>query len=104
MSKPHIVILGCNFAGLTTARYIHAAVKGKADVTIIDRKSLLTFVPNIPIQVMENINPAIDLQYKFMSFLEHDGSEFIQAEVTTIDPETNTVFYQPNERIGHPII
>ena len=47
MSKPHIVILGCNFAGLTTARYIHVAVKGKADISIIDRKSLLTFVPNI---------------------------------------------------------
>lgn len=103
MSKPHIVVLGCNFAGLTTARYIHAAVKGKADITIIDRKSLLTFVPNIPMQVLANINPAIDLQYKFMSFLEYDGSEFIQAEVTTIDPESNVVFYQPNERIGHPI-
>jgi sulfide:quinone oxidoreductase len=103
MSKPHIVILGCNFAGLTTARYIHVAVKGKADISIIDRKSLLTFVPNIPMQVLANINPAIDLQYKFMSFLESDGSEFIQAEVITIDPDTSTVFYQPNERLGHPI-
>ncbi len=103
MPKPHIIILGCNFAGLTTARYIHAVVKDKADITIIDRKSLLTFVPNIPMQVLANINPAIDLQYKFMLFLEHDGSEFIQAEVTAIDPDTNTVYYQPNERLGHPI-
>jgi sulfide:quinone oxidoreductase len=103
MSKPHIIILGCNFAGLTTARYIHASVKDKADITIIDRKSLLTFVPNIPLQVLANINPAIDLQYKFMSYLEHDGSEFIQAEITTIDPDTSSVFYQPNERPGHPV-
>jgi sulfide:quinone oxidoreductase len=103
MKKPIIIILGCNFSGLTTARYIHAAVKGEAEITIIDRKSLLTFVPNIPMQVLENVNPAIDLQYKFMSFLEKDGSEFIQAEVTTIDPEINTVYYQPNERLGHPV-
>ena len=103
MSKPRIVMLGCNFAGLTTARYIHALVKDKAEITIIDRKSLLTFVPNIPLQVLANINPAIDLQYKFMSFLEHDGSEFIQAEVITIDPETDTVLYRPNERPGHPV-
>lgn len=103
MSKPHIIILGCNFAGLTTARYIHASVKDNANITIIDRKSLLTFVPNIPLQVLANINPAIDLQYKFMSYLEHDGSNFIQAEVTTIDPDTNTVFFQPNERPGHPV-
>jgi sulfide:quinone oxidoreductase len=103
MSKPRIIILGCNFAGLTTARYIHAVVKDKAEITIIDRKSLLTFVPNIPLQVLANINPAIDLQYKFMTFLEHDGSDFIQAEVTAIDPDTYMVFYQPNERLGHPI-
>jgi sulfide:quinone oxidoreductase len=96
-------MLGCNFAGLTTARYIHALVKDKAEITIIDRKSLLTFVPNIPLQVLANINPAIDLQYKFMSFLEHDGSEFIQAEVITIDAETNSVLYRPNERPGHPV-
>ncbi|MBS1522167.1 MAG: FAD-dependent oxidoreductase [Bacteroidetes bacterium] len=103
MSKPHILILGCNFAGLTTARYIHALVKEKASITIIDRKSLLTFVPNIPLQVLADINPAIDLQYQFMNFLEHDGSAFIQADVVSIDPETNTVFYKPSERAGHPI-
>ncbi|HVS92040.1 MAG TPA: FAD-dependent oxidoreductase [Mucilaginibacter sp.] len=103
MSKPHILILGCNFAGLTAARYIHALVKGRASITIIDRKSLLTFVPNIPLQVLANVNPAIDLQYKFMTFLEHDGSNFIQAEVISIDPETNAVIYQPNERAGHPV-
>ncbi|TWF34973.1 sulfide:quinone oxidoreductase [Chitinophaga polysaccharea] len=103
MAKPHIIILGCNFAGLTTARYIHALVKDKADITIIDQKSLLTFVPNIPLQVLANINPAIDLQYKFMSYLEYDGSEFIQAEITAIDADTNTIFYHPNERPGHPV-
>lgn len=103
MAKPHILILGCNFAGLTTARYIHALVKGDAAITIIDRKSLLTFVPNIPMQVLANVNPAIDLQYKFMTFLEHDGSAFIQAEVIAIHPENNTVAYRPNERPGHPV-
>nr|WP_315176785.1 hypothetical protein [uncultured Flavobacterium sp.] len=30
MSKPHIIILGCNFAGLTIARYIHTVVNDKA--------------------------------------------------------------------------
>jgi len=58
MKKPHIIIQGCNFSGLTTARYIYAVVKGNADITIIDRKSLLTFVPSIPMRVLANINPA----------------------------------------------
>ena len=103
MAKPHILILGCNFAGLTTARYLHAALDDHAKITIIDRKSLLTFTPNIPMQVLANINPAIDLQYRFMSFLERDGSEFIQAEVISIDADANCVFFRPNERPGHPL-
>ncbi len=103
MTKPCILLLGCNFAGLTTARYIYAATADQADIMIIDRKSLLTFVPNIPMRVLAGTNPAVDLQYKSRSFLEADGNEFMQAEVTTIDPETNTVFYQPNERPGHPM-
>ncbi|MBS1605549.1 MAG: FAD-dependent oxidoreductase [Bacteroidetes bacterium] len=103
MPRPHILILGCNFAGLTTARYIHALVKEKADITIIDRKSLLSFVPNIPLQVLADVNPAIDLQYKFMTFLEHDGSNFIQADVLSIDADSNRVTYRPNEREGHPV-
>ena len=74
-----------------------------ANITIIDRKSLLTFYDKIPIRVLTNINPAIDLQFKFISFLEQAGSEFIQEEVTTRDPETKTVFYLPNERLGHPV-
>lgn len=44
---------------------------------------------------MQNFNPAIDLQFNFISFLEHDSSNFIQAKIATID--TNTV----NERSGH---
>jgi sulfide:quinone oxidoreductase len=64
MSKANIVILGCNFAGLTAARYIHSSVKGRAEITIIDRKSLLTFVPNIPMQILANVNPALDLHWK----------------------------------------
>ena len=48
MSKPNILILGCNFAGLTAARYIHDTVKDKANITIIDRKSVLLFVPEHP--------------------------------------------------------
>ncbi|MDP5172542.1 MAG: hypothetical protein NWR72_20035 [Bacteroidia bacterium] len=92
MSNPPIVILGYNFARLTTGRYLHVAVKDKAEITITDRKSLLTFVSNIPMQMLTNVNPAIDLPLKFMSFLEHDGSEFLQAEVITIDPDKNPVF------------
>jgi sulfide:quinone oxidoreductase len=103
MARPHAHIHGCNFAGVTTARYNRASVMDEATVTITDRKSLLNFVPNIPLQVLANIKPAIDLNYKFMSFLEHGGSDFIQAKLIAINQETTFVYYYLNERIGHPV-
>ena len=60
-------------------------------------------MPNIPIQVVTNINLALDQQFKFISFLEHAVSQFIQAEVVTIDPENQIVFYQSTERARHSV-
>jgi sulfide:quinone oxidoreductase len=36
--KPHVVVLGGNFAGLTTARFIRERCSDAVDITLIDRK------------------------------------------------------------------
>jgi sulfide:quinone oxidoreductase len=97
---PHILILGSNFAGLTTARYIRRQVGPEAYITAIDQKPYLTFVPNIPLEVWQNNNPAEDLQMPFVKFLERDAIEFVQAAVTALDVDNKEVHYKPVERQG----
>lgn len=102
MKEKHVVVLGCNFAGLTLSRLLHEESKGKLKITVIDRKNYINFIPNIPIEVFNNHNPADNLEFRFESFLKKDGTHFIQAEVKDIDPHKKTVFYRPNEREGSP--
>ncbi|MGL5683198.1 MAG: NAD(P)/FAD-dependent oxidoreductase [Marinifilaceae bacterium] len=99
-NKPKVIVLGCNFAGLTTARYIREMCKEHVDITIIDKKNYISFIPNIPIEVFENHDPEDSLQFPFKEFLKSDHSHFIMAEVTDIDPVKRNVIYTPNERPG----
>ena len=98
--KPQIVVLGSNFAGLTTARLLRKEIKDNADITVIDRKSYLLFVPNIPETVMSNRNPQYDMHMEFLRFYKEDHTHFIKANVNEIDPESQTVTFTPNERPG----
>ena len=98
--KKKVVVLGCNFAGLTVSRYIHEEAKDNVEIKVIDRKNYVNFIPNIPIEVFGNHNPTDTLEFQFQSFLKSDGSEFILAEIEVIDVVNKKVFYTPNERDG----
>jgi sulfide:quinone oxidoreductase len=99
-ASPHILVLGCNFAGLTTARYIRQFAGDGVDITCIDRNPYLTFIPNIPLEVWHNNNPAEELHLPFVKFLDRDDIRFLHAEVQGIDVEGRTVDYTPIERSG----
>lgn len=99
-TKPHVVVLGSNFGGLTTARFLRKELHDKVDITVIDKKSYLLFVPNIPETVMNNRNPQDDMHMQFMRFYESDHTNFIQACIKEIDPETQTIEFMPNVRPG----
>ena len=98
--KPSVVVLGCNFAGLTVSRYLHQEAKEAINITVIDRKNYINFIPNIPIEVFNNNDPADNLEFSFLKFLKRDGSSFIQAEIEEIDPENKKIYFTPNERDG----
>lgn len=102
-AQPHILVLGTNFAGLTTARYIRHYAGENVKMTCIDRNPYLTFIPNIPIEVWNNNNPEESLHLPFIKFLDRDDIDFIQAEVKHIDVETKEVEYMPTERAGSAI-
>lgn len=102
-AKPHILILGTNFAGLTTARLIRQYAKDMVRMTCIDRKPYLTFIPNIPIEVWNNNNPENELHLPFIRFLDRDDIDFIQGEVQEIDIEKRKVGFKPVERSGSAV-
>ncbi|MEY4504026.1 MAG: pyridine nucleotide-disulfide oxidoreductase [Pseudomonadota bacterium] len=100
VKKPRVVVLGCNFAGLTTARLIRDVCGDSVDITVIDRKPYLIFVPNIGIEVFANRDPADTMHMNFIKFLDADKSEFIQAEVKGVDLDTQKITIMPTERPG----
>ncbi|MGL5771874.1 MAG: hypothetical protein ACRCX1_03695, partial [Bacteroidales bacterium] len=55
--KPKVLVLGSNFGGLTAARLIREEAGQTVDITVVDRKSYLLFVPNIPLEVFANNDP-----------------------------------------------
>jgi sulfide:quinone oxidoreductase len=77
--KPRIVVLGCNFAGLTTARFIRDTCGDSVDITVIDRKPYLIFVPNIGIEVFANRDPAETMHMNFIKFLDADFKQKLKA-------------------------
>ncbi|MDD3788538.1 MAG: FAD-dependent oxidoreductase [Petrimonas sp.] len=98
--KSKVLVLGSNFAGLTAARFIREEAKDAVNITVIDRKNYLNFIPNIPIEVFSNRNPANTMEFEFQHFLKSDGTEFILGNVEKIDVDNKKVFYTPNEREG----
>ena len=101
--KPHVLVLGGNFAGLTTARFIREQCGEDVNITVIDRKPYLLFIPNIPIEVFANRNPQNTMHMPIEHILHDDRISFIQAEVKAIDVERSLVDIVSMERPGAPI-
>jgi sulfide:quinone oxidoreductase len=94
------LVLGGNSAGLTTARFIREQAGDAVNITVIDRKPYLLFVPNVGLEVLANQDPAETMHLPIVKFLDADGSRFVQGEVTEIDLDKAQVTYVPNERSG----
>jgi len=98
--KPHVLILGGNFAGLGSAQKIREFAGDAVRITLVDRKPYLLYVPNIPSEVFEGRNPSRSMLMDIVAPLTDDGVDFVQAEVTGIDPDNKQVECVPSERPG----
>ncbi len=99
--KTKILILGGNFAGLQVARHLRENLGSElAEITVVDKKSFLLFVPNIPLETFEGRDPINTLQLPLVPILKNDKTQFIMAEVKAIDPDKKTVDILPSERPG----
>ncbi len=101
-SKPQVLILGCNFAGLGAAQKIRDHAGRLVDITVIDRKAYLDYIPNISLEIFEGRDPAVTMHMPIVEALAKDHVSFEQAEVLQIDVDKRQVKIQPNERAGAP--
>ncbi len=99
-AKPHVLVLGSNFAGLASAQRIRDYAGDAADITVIDRRDYLLYNPNIPVDIFENRDPELHERMPLRPVLVEDDIEFVQAEVQGIDVDAQVVTFLPNERPG----
>ncbi len=100
--KPHVLVLGGNFAGLGAAQKIRDHAGDRVDITVIDRKAYLDYIPNIPLEIFEGRDPAITMHMPLVDTLARDDIRFAQAEVLGLDLDARQVRVRPNERPGAP--
>ncbi|MFX0545999.1 NAD(P)/FAD-dependent oxidoreductase [Roseovarius sp. S1116L3] len=100
--KPKVLILGGNFAGLGAAQKIRDHAKDRVEITVVDRKAYLDYIPNIPLEIFEGRDPAVTMHMPLVETLARDDISFDQAEILGIDVKARKVTLRPNERPGAP--
>ena len=93
-----IVIIGANFAGLTTA----INLPRKYRVNVIDCRPQFEFLPNIH-ELLSGIKKTGSLQMDRKRLIELAGHRFIRDTVTTIDPDKKKVYTSGRKRMPYDI-
>jgi NADH dehydrogenase len=88
MARPHIVIVGAGFGGLSAA---HALAGADADVTVIDRRNYHLFQPLLYQVATAGLSPA-QIASPIRSILRHaQNVQVLLGRVTGVDREKRTV-------------
>lgn len=101
-TKPRVLVLGGNFAGLGSAQKIREYAGDAVDITVVDRKAYLDYIPNIPLEIFEGRDPAVTMHMDIVDVLAKDDIAFRQAEVKGLDIDAKQVRVVPSERPGSP--
>jgi len=96
--SPRIVIVGANFAGLTTA----INLPRKYRVKVIDCRPQFEFLPNIH-ELLSGIKKASNLRMDTNHLIDRAGHRFIKDTVTTIDLAKKKVYTSGRKRMPYDI-
>ena len=96
--SPRIVIVGANFAGLTTATNLPRNFK----VTVIDCRPQFEFLPNIH-ELLSGVKKSDSLRMDRKRLIELAGHRFIRDTVTTIDPAKKKIYTSGRKRMPYDI-
>jgi len=102
ITRRRVLVLGGSFAGIAAARHIRKYCGGRVDITLIDTRPYLVFIPNILPEILVGHDPGETLLMPTVGVLEKDGIRFIQARVDGIDLVEGRVRFTPSVRLGAP--
>ncbi len=93
-----IVVIGANFAGLTTANHLSR----NFSVTVIDSRQQFEFLPNIH-ELLSGVKKPGSLRIDRKRLIGRAGHRFIKDTVTTIDPAKKKVYTSGRKRMPYDI-
>jgi len=93
-----VIIVGANFAGLTTASNLPRNFR----VKVIDCRPQFEFLPNIH-ELLSGVKKAGNLQIDTNRLIANAGHRFIRDTVTTIDPAKKNVYTSGRRRLLYDI-
>jgi len=92
-SRPRVVIVGANFAGLAAAQHLD----GRYAVTVIDRSPWFEWLPNIH-ELLSGVKRPADLRLPRARLVKRAGHRFVRAEVVRIDAPDGAVITSSGRR------
>lgn len=84
--KKRILIVGAGFGGLETALSVKSLCRGTAEIAVIDRSSVQSYLPSIHEVISGKVRPG-EIQLPLAPILQAAGITFIQDEVAALEPE-----------------
>ncbi len=98
MEKKNVIVLGCGIGGIAAANILADKLKGKANITVIDRRRNFSFPPSFPWLMIGKRTQ--DQVQKNIGVLKEKGINVINEEITSIDPVKKTVVTTTSEYTG----
>jgi NADH dehydrogenase len=88
-ARPHVLIVGAGFGGLTAAK---ALARAPVRVTLVDRTNHHTFQPLLYQVAMAGLSPA-DIAQPIRAIVHQENTTVLMADVSRIDLGARVVFY-----------
>lgn len=92
-SRPRIVIVGANFAGIAAAQHLDS----RCAVTVIDRSAWFEWLPNIH-ELLSGVKRPADLRLPRARLVKRAGHRFVRDEVARIDAPVGAVLTTSGRR------
>jgi NADH dehydrogenase len=95
-SRPRVVIVGANFAGLAAAQHLGREYA----VTVIDRSPWFEWLPNIH-ELLSGVKRPADLRLPRARLVKRAGHRFVRAEVARVDTAAGAVVTSSGRRFPY---